>query len=254
VGWDVGAGLEGSGFLVTGAAGGIGRAVVAALASAGARVLATGLDQPVLEDLVSSLEGEGHIAQAADLRDLATHRVLVERVRTEFGNIRGLVHLAAISLRRASPDDVTEDDWDSQHDVNLKAAFFLCRAAGAAMVEQGGGGRIITFASQAWATGGLSGSLVYAATKGGIVSMSRGLARFYGPHAITVNTVVPGLVATPMIEGMDPAAYDLMVRQIPLGHVASPEDVAGTVVFLASDHARYMTGATLNVTGGFLMH
>ena len=254
MGWNAAAGIAGTGIIVTGAAGGIGRSVAPALASAGARVLATDLEQAPLDDVVAGLDGEGHIPQAADLRDLATHRPLVERAREEFGSIRGIVHLEAISLRRATPDHVTEADWDRQHDVNLKAAFFLCRTAGAALVEQGRGGRIVTFASQAWATGGLSGSLVYAATKGGVVSMSRGLARFYGPHAITVNTVVPGLVATPMLDGMDPATYEAMVRQIPLGYVASPGDVAGAVVFLVSDHARYMTGATLNVTGGFLMH
>ena len=87
---------------------------------------------------------------------------------------------------------MTEEDWDFQHDVNLKANFFLCRTAANAMVEQGQGGRIILFSSQGWWTGGFGGSVVYAATKGGVTSMCRGLARTYGPHRITVNAVSPG--------------------------------------------------------------
>ncbi len=97
--------------------------------------------------------------------------------------------------------------------------------------------------------------MAYAATKGGVVSMTRGLARSLGPHGITVNAVAPGQVNTPMLmDGLDPAIYEEMKRQTPLGYVAEPEDLAGVVVFLASAHARYITGATINVSGGFLMY
>ncbi len=253
--WTVGAGLDGKGVIVTGATGGIGRAVAAALASAGAQILATDLEQGSLDELVGGLDGSGHLAAAADLRDHATHDMLVARARDEFGDAYGLVNLAAVVRRQYELGDVSEDDWDLQHDINLKSAFFLCRAAGAAMIAQGRGGRIITFTSQAWWTGGYAGSTAYAASKGGIVSMSRGLARAFGPHGITVNSVSPGLVNTPMITtDMDPSAYAAMTSQIPLGYVAEPEDLAGVVVFLASDHARYVNGATINVSGGMLMY
>ena len=253
--WSVGAGLEGKGVIVTGASGGIGRAVTRAFDTTGARVMAVDLDQAKLDELVAGLTGRGHIGVAADLRLISSHDGLVERARRELGNLYVLANLAAVLRRRSSLDEITEDDWDLQHDVNLKSAFFLCRAAGRAMIAQGRGGRIITFESQAWWTGGFGGSVVYAASKGGIVSMTRGLARTLGPHHITVNAVSPGQVNTPMLmTDLAPEMYEAMKQQTPLGNVAEPEELAGTVVFLASNHARYITGATINVSGGFLMY
>jgi NAD(P)-dependent dehydrogenase (short-subunit alcohol dehydrogenase family) len=190
--WNLGAGLEGKGVIVTGAAGGIGRAVATAFATTGARVMAIDLDQARVDEVVSSLEGKGHVGVAADLADLKGHDPLIARAVRELGNLYVLANLAAVLRRRGSLDEVTEDDWDFQHDVNLKAAFFLCRAAGNAMIAGGQGGRIITFSSQGWWTGGFGGSVVYSASKGGIVSMTRELARTFGPHHITVNSVSPG--------------------------------------------------------------
>ncbi len=253
--WSVGAGLEGKGVIVTGAAGGIGKAVAQAFSTTGAKVMAVDLDLARTEEVVAGLEGSGHIAVAANLGDLAGHGALIAKARAELGNLYVLANLAAVLRRRGSLDEVTEDDWDFQHDINLKAAFFLCRAAGNAMIEQGQGGRIITFSSQGWWTGGFGGSVAYAATKGGVTSMTRGLARTFGPHHITVNTVSPGQVHTPMLmTGLAPEVYESMKKQTPLGYVAEPEELAGPVVFLASDHARYITGSTLNVSGGFLMY
>ncbi len=253
--WSVGAGLEGRGVIVTGAAGGIGRAVAGAFATTGARVLAVDLEQGSVDDVVAGLEGTGHVAVGADVRDLASHAALVERARRELGDLYVLANLAAVLRRRGSVAEVTEDDWDVQHDVNLKAAFFLSREVAEAMVEAGRGGRIILFTSQGWWTGGFGGSVVYASTKGGVTSMCRGLARTYGPHGITVNAVSPGQVETPMLlTDLDPEIYESMRRATPLGYVARPEELAGPVVFLASDHASYITGATINVSGGFLMY
>jgi len=253
--WSVGAGLEGKGIIVTGAAGGIGRAVSQAFATTGARVMAVDLDQAKVDEVVAGLEGSGHVGVAANLGDLGGHAALVQRARDELGNLYVLANLAAVLRRRNSLDEVTEDDWDFQHDINLKAAFFLCRTAGNAMIAQGHGGRIITFSSQGWWTGGFGGSVAYAATKGGVTSMTRGLARTFGPHQITVNAVSPGQVHTPMLlTGLSPEVYESMKKQTPLGYVAEPEEVAGPVVFLASDHAKYITGSTINVSGGFLMY
>lgn len=252
--WSVGAGLEGRGVIVTGAAGGIGAAVTRAFATTGARVMAVDLDQAQLDELVSTLEGTGHLGVAWDLRDVSRHEELVRRALAELGGLYVLANLAAV-LRRRTLEEVTEDDWDFQHDVNLRAVFFLCRAAGAAMIEQGGGGRIVTFTSQSWWTGGFGGAVVYAASKGGVVTMTRGLARTFGPHGITVNAVAPGQIRTPMLmTGLAPEIYESMRQQTPLGYVGEPEEVAGVVVFLASDHARYITGSVLNVSGGFLAY
>ncbi len=253
--WSLGAGLEGKGVIVTGAAGGIGKAVAEAFATTGARVLALDLDQSKVDDVVAGFEGSGHIGLAADLGDLAGHQAIIDRARDEFGNLYALANLAAVLRRRGGLDEVTEEDWDFQHDINLKAAFFLARAAGNAMIEQAEGGRIILFSSQGWWTGGFGGSVAYAATKGGVTSMCRGLARTFGPHKITVNAVSPGQVHTPMLlTGLSDEVYESMKKQTPLGYVAEPEEVAGPVVFLASTHAQYITGSTINVSGGFLMY
>jgi NAD(P)-dependent dehydrogenase (short-subunit alcohol dehydrogenase family) len=253
--WSVGAGLEGKGVVVTGAAGGIGAEVARAFAVAGARVCAVDVKEDGLAELLPTLAGGPHRSEALDLRELTGHEGLLRRTASELGGLDVLANMAAVLIRRGDIDEVTEEDWDFQHDVNLKAGFFLNRAAARIMREQGRGGRIINFTSQGWWTGGFGGSVVYSATKGGIVSMSRGLARTYAKDGITVNTVSPGAVDTPMLRGgLTDEQLESHISQIPLGYMAEPADLAGTVVFLASDHARYITGATLNVSGGWLMY
>jgi NAD(P)-dependent dehydrogenase (short-subunit alcohol dehydrogenase family) len=255
VSWSIGAGLEGKCVVVTGAGGGIGQAVACAFAAAGARVVAVDVNGAAAREALEGLEGEGHLAEQLDLRDLASHQPLLRRASEAFGSFDVLANAAAVLIRRADVDEVTEEDWDTQHDVNLKAAFFLNRAAGRLLREQGRGGRIINFTSQGWWSGGFGGSVAYAATKGGIVSMSRGLARTYAADGITVNTVSPGAVDTAMFrDGLDPEQFRAQIDQIPLGYLADPTDLAGIVVFLASDHSRYITGATINVSGGWLMY
>jgi 3-oxoacyl-[acyl-carrier protein] reductase len=247
-------GLEGSAVIVTGAAGGIGSAVARAFAAAGARVAAVDRSAERLAPVVAGLAGKGHLAIATDLVQVSAHAALVDEVLQAFGRLDVLAHVAAVLYRRDSVDDISEDDWDEQVDANMKAVFFLCRATARAMIGQGTPGRLITFASNAAWTGGHEGSVPYAASKGGVVSMTRGLARTYGPHGITVNAVVPGEVRTPMLlAGLPPGKYEAMEAEIPLGHIAEPEEIAGLVLFLASPHASYITGAAVNITGGMQM-
>ena len=253
--WSIASGLEGQGVIVTGAAGGIGRATAEAFATAGARVMAVDLRQEAADEVVLGMEGEGHIAVGLDLTDLDAHEPLIARAYDELGGVRALAHLAAVLARRDSVAEVTEADWDFQLDTNLKASFFLCRAAADAMIEAGDGGSITLFSSQGWWTGGFGGSVVYCASKGGIVSMTRGLARTYGPQQIRVNAIAPGLVDTPMLmDDLSPVVFEALKVQTPLRRVADPSEIGGVVVFLASDHASYVSGATLNVSGGFLMY
>jgi NAD(P)-dependent dehydrogenase (short-subunit alcohol dehydrogenase family) len=253
--WSIAAGLEGKGVVVTGAGGAIGGAVASAFAEAGARVCAVDIAAGAIEARVSELlEPERHVARALDLNDLSAHDALFASVRDAFGRFDVLAHVAGVA-RRQQLEEITEEDWDVQTDTNLKAGFFLNRAAAQSLREQERGGSIINFSSQGWWTGGFGGSVVYNAGKGGIVSFTRGLARTFGPDGIRVNAVAPGLIDTPMLRGgLSDEAFNALVDQVPLGLVGQPEDVSGVVVFLASDHARYISGATINVSGGFLMY
>src|SRR5262249_29230859 len=156
-GWNVGAGLEGRGVIVTGAARGIGAAPAEAGAGAGARVLAVDLNAGALEEGMGGLAGEGHIAAAVDLADLKVHDRLVAQAQGELGGLWGIAHMAGVLRRRHDLASITEEDWDFQHTVNLKASFFLCRAVGLALEQQGGGGRIVTVSSQGWWSGGVRG-------------------------------------------------------------------------------------------------
>jgi 3-oxoacyl-[acyl-carrier protein] reductase len=249
-------GLEQRGVVITGGAGDIGAEVARAFAAAGARVAVIDLDQSAAEQVVAGLEQpKRHRALAADMRDLAGHDRLFEFAEAEFGRVDTLAHLAAVLVRRPSVEDVTEADWDAQADVNLKATFFLNRAAARSFRKQGRAGRIVNFASQGWWSGGYGGSVVYAATKGGVVSLTRGLARAFAPDNITVNAVAPGGVDTTMMRGgLSASQLEDFTSMVPLGRLGTAAEMAGIVAFLASDHAAYITGATINVSGGQLMY
>jgi NAD(P)-dependent dehydrogenase (short-subunit alcohol dehydrogenase family) len=254
--WTAGAGLAGKGVVVTGGAGGIGRAVATAFASYGSRVCVVDMDETAAAAAASELPSpDQHMSVGQDTREIGAHDALFERIREQLGRVDVLAHLAAVLRRRYDIDDITEEDWDFQVDTNFKATFFLNRSAAKIMRAQGRGGRIINFTSQGWWTGGFGGSVVYNAAKGGVATMTRGLARTYAKEGITVNSVAPGFVDTPMMRsGMTEPQLEDLAKQVPIGRMAEPDEVAGAVVFLASDHAKYITGATINVSGGFLMY
>jgi NAD(P)-dependent dehydrogenase (short-subunit alcohol dehydrogenase family) len=253
--WNLASGLEGKRVLVTGGVGGIGREVALAFAVAGSRVAVVDLSEDKVKAVVAEMDGGPHLALAGDLRPVSGHPKLVETVVSTIGGLDVLVCAAAVLVRRPSVDEVSEADWDFQHDINLKSTFFLNQAVSQAFRRQGRGGRIINFTSQGWWSGGFGGSVAYAATKGGIVSMTRGLARSLAKDNITVNAVSPGAADTAMMRsGMTDEQLASTVAAIPLGRMAAPSELAGAVLFLASDHAGYVTGATINVSGGWLMY
>lgn len=253
--WDLSAGIDGKVVIVTGAAQGVGRATAEAFDAAGACVFAVDRDGDGVRATVAGMtSGPRHVAQEYDLRDASGLRDLAHSAQEELGVPWAVVNVAA-ALRRQPLEEVTEEDWDLQLDVNLKAGFFLARAAAELMIAGGVGGRVINFSSSGFVTGGLGDSHVYVASKGGVVSMTRALARTYGPHAITVNTIVPGQIDTPMQHlGNSPEVVAAVTAGCPLGRMGRPEEVAAVAVFLASMHAGFVNGAAIDVSGGAILY
>jgi NAD(P)-dependent dehydrogenase (short-subunit alcohol dehydrogenase family) len=249
-------GLAGRAVIVTGGAGAIGGAIAEGFAEAGARVAVLDRETQSAEAAAAALAGEGHAGFGADLAAVAGLPDLVAAIEARMGPCTVLCNVAGVIRRNPDLLSVTEAEWDGQHAVNLKAVFFLSQAFAARLIAAGRGGAIVNTTSQGWWSGGYAGSVVYNAAKGGVATMTRGLARAWAPHGIRVNALAPGLVETPMLVTPEttPAEVAALVAQIPLGRLGQPADHAGAAVFLASDLAAYVTGATLNVSGGFLMY
>ncbi len=252
--WRNDSGLDGKSVVVTGAAGGIGREIVKGFAEAGAKVLLVDIAGSPLQEVLDTLPGEGHQIHAADLSDLTSHAAIFVKAQS-MAPFAAITHCAAVLRRRNTVDEVTEEDWDAQIDVNLKATFFLNRSARDSFKAAGTKGSIINFSSQGWWSGGYGGSVVYAASKGGVVSMTKGLARSFAPDGVRVNSVSPGGVDTSMmLGGMTEEGLKAFVAMIPMGRLAEPEEMVGAVLFLASDAATFVTGTVVNVSGGQLMY
>lgn len=223
--------------LVTGSARGIGRAVAAELAGQGLEVI--GVD-------VAEQDG-GVCARTirADLGDVDDCR----RVVDEAGPIDVLVNNAAVVFR-TPVEEFTVDEFDRTVAVNLRAVFLLSQAVAPAMAERGYG-RIVNVSSIGARDGRLMHGTVYAATKAGVLVITRSLARRYGHAGVTVNAVAPGGVETEMIAGLDAAGRAAFLSDIPAGRFCSPDEVAAVVAFLAGDGAAFVNGATVDVNGGW---
>ena len=225
--------------LVTGSARGIGLAIATDLAAAGHRV--TGLD------ILPQESGPCDMVIEADLADPS---VPAEIVRTH-GPFGVLVNNAGLFIHQ-SIEAVRVEDFDRQIAVNLRATFLLSQSC-APQMEAGGWGRIINISSVGARTGGISESAVYNATKAGIISLTKNLARVYGPAGVTANAVAPGAVDSFMTEHISDQQRAEYTEQIPLRRFSSPDEVASVVTFLASDKASYINGAVLDVNGGWVM-
>lgn len=245
-------GLEGRVAIVTGAASGIGKSAAEILAAAGARVTACDVNSDGVKATVKGFAGTGHTAEVIDLGDLAACDALIARTAKREGRLDILLNVAAV-LRRIDVEQVDEAEWDRLMNVNLRSQYFLCRAAGEAMKPRKWG-RIVNVSSGAGLVGGFVGATAYAITKAGIMTMTKSFAKDLGPHGITVNTLSPGAIDTPMQRtGMTKETLESARSRIPLGRMGLPAECARGAVFLASDLASYVTGHILAVDGGFLM-
>ena len=252
--WSLDSGIAGKGVLVTGAASGIGRATAQLFAASGASVFALDRDRERLDEAVRELPGPGsHHAEGFDLSDIDGIAACVDRAQDALGRLDVLVHPAAV-LKRQPLAEVTVADWDFQHDINLKATFFLNRTVADAMAARGHGGRIVNFASTVWQTGSRADADAYAISKGGVVTLTRDLAYLYGKHGVLVNAISPGQIDTPMQRSENSEeALAAGMASCPLGRMGRPEEVAAVAVFLASNHASFVTGTVITVSGGAVM-
>ena len=241
--------------LITGASAGLGAEFARQLAAKGADLVLVARGTDALNTLAGELRTQHGVAVevlAADLAQESDVTRVAERIADAGHPIDLLVNNAGFGLPLQFADNDIEDEVRHLR-VHVEASMRLMHAGIRAM--RGRGGRIINFTSQGFWSGGYGGSVAYAATKGGIVSMTRGLARSLAKDRITVNAVSPGAADTAMMRsGMTDEGLEAVTAQIPLGYMAAPSELAGTVVFLASDHASYITGATINVSGGWLMY
>jgi 2-dehydro-3-deoxy-D-gluconate 5-dehydrogenase len=252
----VGDSLNGMTALVTGAGSGIGQATARALSVAGARVIVTELHERLerAQATASELEGGGGsaLALALDVRDLRSITECVRASVQALGRLDILVNNAGVNVRQPA-FDVTEEAWDLVLDTNLKGLFFMAQAAGRVMRDQEPPGGSIINISSIMGLVGYYDRAAYCSSKAGVVNLARVLAVEWAPHQIRVNTVCPTFVETPLTQAMfeNEAIKTDILGRTPAGRLATPEEVAAAVVYLAGPSARMMTGTALTIDGGW---
>lgn len=239
--------------MVTGGSRGIGLCIGRAFAAAGARVAVVGQRQQTVDQAVQTLaqEGLGVTGLTADLTNASAAQTAVAQAAERLGGLDVVVNNAGVVVRKPSLE-LTEADWDYQHDLNLKGAFFLAQAAGAYMVPRRSG--VILNTDSIGSALPLHLRVTYCSSKAGLMAITRGLAQEWAPYGVRVNAVAPGYTVTDMtrewLTGDDGRQTDFL-RRIPMGRYGAPDDIVGAYLFLASPLAAYVTGQTLYVDGGW---
>ena len=241
--------LSGKVALVTGSTRGIGRAIAETLVSCGAKVAVVGRDQAKADEVAAQIGGESR-GFACDISDPAAITALIGAVESAFGQLDILVNNAGITKDNLMLR-MKDEDWNAVLDTNLRSAFIAIRAAQRGMMKRRWG-RIINIASVVGLIGN-AGQANYAASKAGLIGLSKSVAKELASRNILCNVVAPGFIRTDMTDAMTPEAVKALSAQIPLDRFGSPEDIAGVVAFLASEHAGYITGQVLTVDGGMVM-
>ncbi|MCP3936032.1 MAG: glucose 1-dehydrogenase [Actinomycetia bacterium] len=231
--------------IVTGSGQGIGEGIARVLANAGARVVVNDLSQERVDEVVADIGG-GAIGHVANVATADGAEGLVAAAQDEFGRVDILVNNVG-TARDGWLAKMSEDDWDTVIDVNLKSQFLLCRAVTPLMMEQEYG-RIVNITSRAWLGG--PGQANYAASKGGVISLTRTIALELARFGVTANCIAPALVDTPLFRGLKDEVQERLVKTIPARRIGTPDDIGNAALFLASDESSYITGQTLYVCGG----
>ena len=245
--------LAGCSAFVTGAGRGLGIAIARGLAEAGARVALADIDAAAVEAAAAGLRDAGHeaLAMPLDVRDEAAFQLCFDTAVQRFGGVDVMVNNAA-RTPSTSLWDIGAGEWDEVLAVNLRGSFFGCRIAGRHMRERSAG-RIVNLGSIAGQQASAATGVHYAASKAGVIALTRAFAHELAPHGVTVNALAPAAVRSPVLDAMDEARQRTLAAGIPLGRFGEPEEVAAAVVYLASPAAAFMTGATLDLNGGRLM-
>src|SRR5829696_422013 len=241
--------LTGRVALVTGSTRGIGRAIAETLASAGARVAVVGRDATRAGEVASAI-GRDAAGFACDVGDIASVTSMVEGVEKAFGQVDVLVNNAGLT-RDNLLMRLKDDDWDAVLDANLRGAFAAIRAASRGMMKRRWG-RIINVASVVGITGN-KGQANYAASKAGLIGLTKSVAKEFASRNILANAIAPGFIETDMTNAMTAEARAGLTGTIPLERLGTPRDIAGMVAFLASDYGAYITGQVLVIDGGMVM-
>jgi 3-oxoacyl-[acyl-carrier protein] reductase len=241
--------LKGKGALVTGATGGIGGAIAKALHGQGATVAISGTRAEKLEALASEL-GERVFVLPCDLRDRPAVQQLPDAAEKALGQVDILVNNAGITHDNLFMR-MKDEEWDDVINVNLTSVFVLTRGILRGMMRRRAG-RIVNIASISGVLGN-PGQANYAASKAGLVGMTKSLAREVASRGVTANCIAPGFISTPMTDALTPKQVEAIAAAIPTQTFGKPEDIAAAVVFFASDEAAYVTGETMHVNGGMVM-
>lgn len=245
--------LDGKIAIVTGASRGIGRAIALRLADAGADVLATGTRADLLDTLVAEVGASGRraVAMVGDVADPGIAKEAVRRASRDLGAVGVLVNSAGVNLRTSTLEMALED-WNRVIDVNLNGTLHFCRAVLPGMAERGGGA-IVNVTSTMAKMPHRNAAPAYGASKAAVNYLTMHLAREFATGGIRVNAVCPGPVDTDMTAEWSPEHRARVIKGVPLGRLGTPEDIAETVAYLASDAAGFITGQTIDVNGGTLM-
>ncbi len=244
--------LQGQVAAVTGGATGIGRAIVDALADAGAQIAILARNLERAQTAVKELEARGKAAQAfaCDIADETQVNAAFDAVLKGLGRLDILVNNSGVT-KDGLVLRMSDDQWNEVVDTNLKGTFHCCRAVARTMLKQKSG-RIVNLTSVVGVMGN-AGQANYAASKAGVIGLTKALAKEFAPRGVTVNAVAPGFIHTPMTDALNEDQRAEMFRAIPLGRFGEPADVGAVVCFLASPAAGYVTGQVWNVDGGMVM-